>query len=178
MRFCRVQGNNSDKSQNEWNQNSEVEKPKSEKRHFEVAIVLDPAPMEFENGMGVEIIGGEEHKKRGRQQRAQNQNQNMAANLGITGNKQANQQDAQRHESMDVEQRHRRVERKLDPKCERTPGILLFNLWVKLFPPVPKQQHSNRNGVKQPALSHEHRQWNAFPGDMIDVLVIVDLQIF
>src|SRR6267378_1641312 len=44
------------------------------------------------------------------------------------------------------------------------------------FAPMPKQDHASRKCVKQSALGHEHRQRNAFPGDVVDVLVIDEFE--
>src|SRR2546427_8758966 len=45
------------------------------------------------------------------------------------------------------------------------------------FSPMPKQNESRRNCIKQSALGHEHRKRNTFPGDVVDVLVIDEFEI-
>ena len=53
-----------------------------------------------------------------------------------------------------------------------------FGIVGRIFlPPMPQQDESRWDRVKETALGHKHRQWNAFPGDVIDVLIIDHLEV-
>src|SRR6266436_8503808 len=56
--------------------------------------------------------------------------------------------------------------------------MAIFTGGEVFFAPMPEQNKARRNCVEQPALRHEHRQWNTFPGDVVDVLIIDELEIF
>src|SRR5205807_6987582 len=133
--------------------------------------------MEFQNGAGVEIIADEPDKKRRRNQRAQEKRENMAANLRVARDEKARQHNAERHERVDMEKRHRSIERELNPKRERPGTMSIFAASKIFFAPVPEQKQSGRNCVKKSALRHEHRQRNAFPRDVVDVLIVDKFEI-
>src|SRR4030095_14811593 len=63
--------------------------------------------------------------------------------------------DAESDKRVSVEERHRGIERELDPKGQRsgTPIFsILGSLAKELFAPMPQQKHAGRNCVKQSAL--------------------------
>ena len=85
---------------------------------------------------------------------------------------------------------HRGIKRELDPERQRRlwSGSGSFRAAIFLvtrrlgsrrslvhFAPLPEQEQASRDGVKQPALSHEHRQRNAFPSHL-RALVISELK--
>ena len=74
---------------------------------------------------------------------------------------------------MEVKERHRGIKGKLDPKRERT-GSAVAKIF---FTPVPKQDQAGRDRVKKTTLSHEHRQRNTFPRDVVDVLIVDEFEI-
>ena len=100
----------------------------------------------------------------------------MAANLRVTGNEKANERDAQRHECVNVKERHRRIKRELNPEGQGSSMSILRS--EIFFAPMPEQNQSGRDRVKQAALGHEHRERNAFPRDVVHVLVIDEFEIF
>src|SRR5205823_4083995 len=106
-RLVGLPSDQADESENKRNKNSKIEEPESEERHFEFALFLGPARMKFENGAGVEMIADHPNKKRCRNERAQNEGKNVAASLRIAGDEKADQYNAQRHESVNVKERHR-----------------------------------------------------------------------
>ena len=166
-----------DQREHERHKDPEIEEPKSEQRHFEFAIGLRPAGMKFDHAAGVEMIADDPNEKRGRNQRAERERESMSANLRVARDEKARQHNAERHERVDMEKRHRRVERELNPKGER-PGTMSISAASKIFfAPVPEQQQSGGNGIKKSALRHEHRQRNAFPRDVVDVLIIDKFEI-
>src|SRR6202011_1407842 len=64
-----------------------------------------------------------------------------------------------------------------DPKRQRSPMLIAFRVAVELLAPVPEQDQAGRNRVKQTTLGHEHGERNAFPGDVVDVLIVFELKI-
>src|SRR5712691_4947208 len=89
-----------------------------------------------------------------------------------------------------MKKRHRRIQRKLDPKRQRASrrgdsisprdeSVRLADLFGApeiFFAPVPKQQKPGRDRVKQAALRDEHREWNTFPGNRAASLVIEEFE--
>ena len=70
--------------------------------------------------------------------------------------KEKNQDDGQGEKRVDVKERHRGVERDLDPEGQR-PGMSTLHVLAKeLFAPMPEQKQADRDCVKQSALSHKH----------------------
>src|ERR1700693_3259833 len=148
---------NSDERQHQWYEDSKVKEPKTKERHFEFALALDPAPLEFDHGLRVEVISDQPNEKRRRNQRAENKPQRVAANLHVARNEQTNEQNAECHEGMDVKQRHRCINGKLGPKRQWPVRLIVVRAAVKLFAPMPQYNQAGGNGVKQTTLGHDHR---------------------
>jgi hypothetical protein len=72
----------------------------------------------------------------------------VTADRRIAGDEQTNEQDAERHEGVNVKERHCCVDRKLEPKRQRTALSILFRPSVKLFTPVPQEDQPGWNGIE------------------------------
>src|SRR5215468_5679426 len=132
--------------------------------------------MKLEHGAGVKMVCDQEDDKCRGNECAKNQSKNVPADSQIAGHEQAEKKDAQRHEGVDVEERHRRIKRELEPKWERAPLAIFVRGSEKFFSPMPEQNQAGRNRVKQTALGDKHCQRNALPGDVIHVLIVVELE--
>src|SRR5262249_14963487 len=95
-----------DESQAEWHQNSEIEEPKLKKGHFEFSFVLGPTWMQFENGAGLKMIGRQPNEKCRWNQSAEDNRQNMAANLWVARNEETGKHKAQGDEGVKMKERH------------------------------------------------------------------------
>src|SRR5882724_872218 len=122
------------------------------------------------------MIANEPDKKCRRNQSAQHEREEMSTNLRITRHKETHEHDAKGHEGVEMKERHRGIKRELNPKRERA-GLSILTRAKIFFAPMPEQNQAGGNGVEQAALGHEHCQRNAFPGDVIDVLVIDEFEI-
>src|SRR3954464_10891793 len=85
---------------------------------------------------------------------------------------------AEGDESVNVEKRHRSVERQFDPERQEWSGLLAFarsviGAWEEFRTPMAKQEKPDGNRVEQSALGDKHRKTDAFPGDEIDSLIIL-----
>src|SRR6266478_3045591 len=77
------------------------------------------------------MIANEPDKKRRWNQSAQHERENVSTNLRITGHKETHEHNAERHERVEMKERHRGVQRKLNPKRPRDENIFRANARVR-----------------------------------------------
>ena len=109
-----------------------------------------------------------------RNERGSEQERDLFSHLPGADEQPKTEHDREREEGVDVEERHRRVERPLDPpRDEPAPRAGRFvGVAREIFPPPMHQKQQPRwNRVKQAALGDEHRQRDAFPGDLFRLVI-------
>src|SRR5260370_42681490 len=107
------------------------------------------------------MIANEPGKKRRWNQSAQHERENLSTNLRVTGHKETHEHNAERHERVEMKERHRGIKRKLNPKRERA-GLSILTRAKIFFAPMPEQNYAAGYRIKQTTLSHEHCQRNTF----------------
>src|SRR5438045_3540347 len=109
------------------------------------------------------MVGHEPDEKRGGQNRSDNQERQLQSSPRIseTEKEEEAKDNAQRHEGVNMEERHGGVEREFHPPRKRPCAGLGFVRggieWKVLCPPMNEQKKPNWNREKQPALRNQHR---------------------
>src|SRR4029077_19803059 len=119
----------------------------------------------------VEMVGDEPDKKSSGDEGAGEEERDVLAHCLIAEGRKENEDAAECEKCVHMKERHRSIQRELDPKWERAAAAVVYHgVGVsdpgysadpeELFAPMPEQKQSGWNGVKQTPLRDELRQRN------------------
>src|ERR1700736_4887686 len=106
------------------------------------------------------MIANGPDKKGCRKQCDKKQRHNVSSDWHVADDEKTDEQNTERHERVDVKERHRGVNRELEPERQRARLSILFRASEEFFAPVVKQDQACGNCVEKTALSPQHREGN------------------
>src|SRR6202011_308179 len=129
------------------------------------------------------MVGDEPDKKSSGDEGAGEEERDVLAHCPIAEGRKENEDAAECEKCVHMKERHRSIQRELDPKGERTVAAVVYRgggvsdpgysaAPEQFFAPMPKQKQSSWNGVKQTPLRDEHRQRDTFPSNGADSLIV------